>query len=323
MIRDDFILSYLILFDFILNAIWLFAADLVYIRMDRLLQRCRIRNQLVRECLAEFLGMYITLIGSGSAAQVVTSEGTHGSYLTIQLGSALGAMFGIFAARGVSGAHLNIVWSMGLCILGRHPWEKLPLYALSHILGAFLGAATVYLQYYDAIQVFSGGELLVAGPSATAEIFCSYPADHLSFWGGLVDQVVATAVLLIGCLALEDRRQGPLPDGLTPVLMGALVLTIELSMGSNCGCPLNPARDLGPRLFTFIAGWGEEVFKAGGDWWWIPTVAPFVGALIGTVIYELLIEAHHRNTPQEEQSPGQELETADKEEVVVDSRNNR
>uniref|UniRef100_A0A672ZP57 Aquaporin 10b n=1 Tax=Sphaeramia orbicularis TaxID=375764 RepID=A0A672ZP57_9TELE len=242
--------------------------------------------------------LHLQLIGSGAAAQVITSQGTHGSYLTMQLGSALGAVFGIFVSRGVSGAQLNVVWSMSLWILGRQPWRKVPLYALSHLLGAFLGAATVYLQYYDAIQVFSGGHLSVAGPNATAGIFCSYPADHLSVWGGIVDQVVATALLLICCLAVEDRRQGLLPDGLAPVLVGALILTIGLSMGSNCGFPLNPARDLGPRLFTFIAGWGEEVFKAGGGWWWVPIVAPFVGGLLGTLIYELLIEVHHPHTPQ-------------------------
>uniref|UniRef100_A0A672YR67 Aquaporin 10b n=1 Tax=Sphaeramia orbicularis TaxID=375764 RepID=A0A672YR67_9TELE len=280
--------------------------------METLLRRCQIRSQIVRECIAEFLGLYI-LIGSGAAAQVVTSRGTHGNYLTIQLGSALGAVFGIFVARGVSGAHLNPVYSLSLCVLGRHPWKKLPLYSLSHLVGAFLGAATVYLQYYDAIQTFSGGELLVAGPNATAGIFCSYPADHLSFWGGLVDQVVATALFLLCCVALEDQRNGPLPDGLHPVLVGALILTMGVSMGSNCGFPLNPARDLGPRLFTFVAGWGEEVFKAGGGWWWVPIVAPFVGGLLGTVTYELLIEAHHQTTPQ---SPQQEQEAVELEEFV-------
>uniref|UniRef100_A0A672ZPE8 Aquaporin 10b n=1 Tax=Sphaeramia orbicularis TaxID=375764 RepID=A0A672ZPE8_9TELE len=264
--------------------------------------------------------LHLQLIGSGAAAQVITSQGTHGSYLTMQLGSALGAVFGIFVSRGVSGAQLNVVWSMSLWILGRQPWRKVPLYALSHLLGAFLGAATVYLQYYDAIQVFSGGHLSVAGPNATAGIFCSYPADHLSVWGGIVDQVVATALLLICCLAVEDRRQGLLPDGLAPVLVGALILTIGLSMGSNCGFPLNPARDLGPRLFTFIAGWGEEVFKAGGGWWWVPIVAPFVGGLLGTLIYELLIEVHHPHTPQ---SPGQESEAVELEETTPNQNSSK
>lgn len=43
--------------------------------------------------------------------------------------------------------------------------------------------------FADAINTFSEGELLVSGPKGTAGIFCTYPADYLSLWGGVVDQV--------------------------------------------------------------------------------------------------------------------------------------
>lgn len=74
-------------------------------------------------------------------------------------------------------------------------------------------------------------------------------------------QVIGTAVLLLCVLALGDQRNGSLPDGLQPVLVGGAVLAIGVSMGSNSGYAINPARDIGPRLFTYIAGWGVDVFK--------------------------------------------------------------
>lgn len=37
--------------------------------------------------------------------------------------------------------------------------------------------------------------------------------------------------------------------------------------------------------------------RAGGGWWWVPIVAPCVGALLGTLIYELVIEVHHPPGP--------------------------
>lgn len=74
--------------------------------------------------------------------------------------------------------------------------------------------------------------------------------------------MIGTAALLLCLLALGDQRNGSIPDGLQPVLVGSLVLVIGVSMGSNCGYALNPARDLGPRLFTYIAGWGVDVFKS-------------------------------------------------------------
>ncbi|KAG7225524.1 hypothetical protein INR49_027520 [Caranx melampygus] len=259
-------------------------------RMERLLKKCQIRNQLVRECMAECLGVYILILfGCGSVAQVTTTQDKKGQYLSINLGFALGVTFGIYVSRGVSGAHLNPAVSLSLCVLGRHPWLKLPFYIFFQVLGAFLAAATVGLQYY-----------------ATAGIFSTYPADYLSVWGGVVDQVIGTAALLLCVLALGDKRNSSLPDGLQPILVGAVVLVIGISMGSNSGYALNPARDLGPRLFTYIAGWGVDVFKAGGGWWWVPIVAPCIGALLGMLAYELMIEVHHPPALSELQTSCQE-----------------
>ncbi|KAK7898903.1 hypothetical protein WMY93_019756 [Mugilogobius chulae] len=233
------------------------------------------------------------LFGCGSVAQVTTTQNQKGAYLSINLGFALGVTFGIYVSRGVSGAHLNPAVSLSLCALGRHSWVKLPFYVFFQCLGAFLGAATVGLQYYEAIRWFSGGDLTVSGPTATAGIFCTFPAEYLSLWAGFVDQVIGTSALLLCVLALGDAGQGSIPAGVQPVLVGAVVMVIGVSMGSNCGYALNPARDFGPRLFVYAVGWGDEVFKAGGGWWWVPIVAPCVGALLGTLVYELMIEVHH------------------------------
>uniref|UniRef100_A0A8C6WFJ9 Aquaporin 10b n=1 Tax=Neogobius melanostomus TaxID=47308 RepID=A0A8C6WFJ9_9GOBI len=273
---------------------------------DRILRKCRIQNQLVRECLAECLGVYILILfGCGSVAQVTTTRNQKGEYLSINLGFALGVTLGVYVSRGVSGAHLNPAVSLSLCALGRHSWFKLPFYIFFQLLGAFLAAATVALQYYGEhshkyinmalllLSSYSGGELTVSGPNATAGIFCTFPDEYLSLLGGFIDQVIGTAALLLCILALGDSGQGSIPEGVQPVLVGAVVMVIGVSMGSNSGYALNPARDFGPRLFTYIAGWGVDVFTAGGGWWWVPLVAPCVGALLGTLVYELMIEVHH------------------------------
>ena len=57
----------------------------------------------------------------------------------------------------------------------------------------------------------------------------------------------------------------------------------------NSGYAINPARDLGPRIFTLIGGWGTQVFSAGRYFFWIPIVAPMVGSLVATLFYTLLI----------------------------------
>lgn len=74
-------------------------------------------------------------------------------------------------------------------------------------------------------------------------------------------QVVATAALVLGVLAILDKKNIGAPKGMEPLLIGFTILAIAVAMGLNCGFPINPARDLGPRLFTAVAGWGMEVFR--------------------------------------------------------------
>jgi glycerol uptake facilitator-like aquaporin len=71
------------------------------------------------------------------------------------------------------------------------------------------------------------------------------------------------------------------------------VLLIGMTFGFNSGYAINPARDLGPRLFTAIAGWGPDVFRWGHNWWWVPIAGPLVGGVVGGWTYKLLIGNHH------------------------------
>ncbi|NXN84482.1 AQP10 protein, partial [Bombycilla garrulus] len=228
-------------------------------RVQRLL---RIRNQLARECLGELLATFVLIaITLGSAAQKITFYNTKGTIETSYLGGALAVMTGIHVAGGVSGAHMNPAFSIAMCLLGQFPWWKFPIFMAVQTLASFIAAAAVYALYYDAIWYYSNGTLTVSGPRETASIFSTYPADYVSLTNGFVDQVIGTGVLIVGVLGLMDPRNKPPPKGLEPVVVALLVLGIECSMGANCGCPLNPARDIGPRLFTYAAGWGPEVFR--------------------------------------------------------------
>ncbi|XP_072134533.1 aquaporin-9b isoform X2 [Mobula birostris] len=152
----------------------------------------------------------------------------------------------------------------------------------------------------DAFMTFNGGNLTITGQNATAQIFSSYPAPHLSFVNGFADQLIGTAALLFSILAILDSKNDRVPKGLEPIVIGLILLVLGLSMGFNCGGSINPARDLGPRLFTAVAGWGFEVFRAGDGWWWVPVVAPLIGGVLGSSIYVLFIELHHQETVLEE-----------------------
>lgn len=266
-------------------------------------QRCALRHDIIKEFLAEFLGIFVLILfGCGSVAQTVLSKGAVGEPLTIHIGFTLGVMMAVYMAGGVSGAHVNPAVSLAMVILGKLPLKKFPVYVVAQFLGAFAGSCAVYGLYYDALTVYTGGVLTVTGPNATAGIFASYPAPHLSVLNGFIDQVIATGALILCILAITDGKNIGAPKGMEPLCIGLIIMAIGVSMGFNCGYPINPARDLGPRLFTAVAGWGMGVFSAGGCWWWIPVAGPMVGGLVGATIYFLFIELHHPETETPEEN---------------------
>lgn len=271
--------------------------------------KVQIRNQILRLGLSEVLSTYVMMtFGLCSVAQVVTGQGEFGQYISINLSFGLAVALGVHVGGGVSGAHMNAAVSLSSCVYGTLQWRFLPLYVGAQFVGSFLAAATVYAVYYEAIQNYCGGNLTVTGPRATAGIFATYPAPYLSITGGFIDQVFGTAMLLLCLSALADRRNCPPTAGAEPVAVGLVVLLIGMSVGSNSGYAINPTRDIGPRVFTAIAGWGPDVFRAGNSWWWIPLVAPCVGALLGTGLYKLLIQLHHPLLPPGEEAGEQTRE---------------
>lgn len=248
-----------------------------------------------REVAAEFLGTLVLIVfGVGVVAQVVFGGGGSGQYLSINIGWGLAVTMGAYVAAGVSGAHLNPAVTLALAARRGFRWTKVGPYVAGQFAGAFVGAAVVYVTYREAFAKFDGGVRQVVGPQATAGVFATYPQPFLSvFPGGFIDQVVGTALLVGVIFALTDRRNFAPPERLTPVLVGLLVLVIGATFGYNAGYAINPARDLSPRLFTAIAGWGGEVFTAANGWWWVPVVAPCVGGVLGGWLYDLLIGNHH------------------------------
>jgi MIP family channel proteins len=245
----------------------------------------------MRELLAEFLGTFTLIVfGVGVVAQVLLSRNTAGTYLSINIAWGLAVTMGCYVAAGVTGAHLNPAVTVALATHRRFPWNKVLPYSAAQVAGAFAASAVVFLVYHEALAAFDGGVRQVVGPQGTAGIWATYPQPFLSnVPGGFIDQVVGTALLVGVIFGITDSRNSPAPAGLAPVVVGLLVVLIGATFGFNSGYAINPARDFGPRLFTAVAGWGGEVFRAANSWWWVPIVAPIVGGVIGGWVYDVFV----------------------------------
>ena len=248
-------------------------------------------RETIREMVAEFLGTFTLIVfGTAVVAQVVLSRQTSGTYLSINLGWGLAVVMGVYVAGGVSGAHLNPAVTLTLAVRRGFPWSKVLPYCVAQLVGAFTGALVTFITYREAFDQFDGGLRQVVGSQGTAGIFATYPQAFLStFPGGLIDQIVGTALLLLLIFAISDTKNLAPDPKFAPVVVGLIVTLIGMTFGFNAGYAINPARDLGPRLFTAVAGWGGEVFRAGNGWWWVPIAGPLIGGVVGGFAYDLLV----------------------------------
>jgi glycerol uptake facilitator protein len=257
------------------------------------------------ELVAEFLGTLIIIaFGDGVVAMVVaalpesgrsTTAANSANWVLISFGWGFAVAFAVWVAGGVSGAHLNPAVTLAQAARRGFPWRKVPSYWLAQVLGAFVGAAIVWFNYRSSIDAVMHATHVVKGdPKSVSEfsIFATFPASYFHSWiGPFMDQVIGTAFLLGFILAISDEFNAPVKGNLAPLIVGFIVVAIGLSFGANAGYAINPARDLGPRLWAGVAGFKGLALPGNygnvNDYFWIPIVGPLVGALVGSFIYDL------------------------------------
>ncbi len=104
------------------------------------------------------------------------------------------------------------------------------------------------------------------------------------------DEIILTAFLVFGIFAITEQYNEQAPGANSGALIiGFLVAAIGASMGYLEAWAINPARDFGPRLFCFFAGWGSSALPSPDSYWWIPIVGPLLGGVLGGGAYQLLI----------------------------------
>ena len=251
------------------------------------------RSQLLGECSAEFFGtMILILFGVGVVAQVVTggfptTTGATGDYNSIAWGWGLGVTMAVFVAGRLSGAHLNPAVTVALAVFKGFSWRKTAPFIAAQTAGAFVGALLVRWAYSDAINRVDPGHT-----KATQGIFSTSPGAGVSIPTAFLDQVIGTAILVMVIFALTSAVNNPPLANTAPLFIGLLVVGIGLGWGANAGYAINPARDLGPRVASWLTGYHQAMFSANGPelYFWLPLTAPLIGGVIGGALFVFGIE---------------------------------
>jgi glycerol uptake facilitator protein len=260
---------------------------------------------LLGEMAAEFAGtMILILFGVGVVAQVV--GGKLGDHDSIAWAWGFGVTMGVYTAGRMSGAHINPAVTIAMAVFRGFPWRKVLPYVVAQFLGAFVAAAIVRWNYNNALTTFDPDLGL-----KSQGVFSTLPGNGstelgVHMWGGFLDQIIGTAILLFVILAIVDMRNTSPAANLAPLIIGLLVVAIGMAWGTNAGYAINPARDFGPRLASALTGYGGQAFKDqwGDLYFWVPIVAPIIGGLIGAFLYDLLIGRFLPIADDEEEEPG-------------------
>ena len=225
----------------------------------------------MRKYIAEFIGTFwLVLGGCGSAVLAAAFPEVGIGLLGVSLAFGLTVLTMAYAIGHISGCHLNPAVSVGLWVGGRFPASQLVPYIIAQVVGAFAGAAVLY--------VIASGQ---AGFDVTAGFASNGFGEHspggYSMLAALVIEVVMTMMFIFIIMGATDKRA---PQGMAPIAIGLGLTLIHLISIPVTNTSVNPARSTGVAIFQ--NGWAIDQL-------WLFWAAPIAGAIIGAVIYRYVV----------------------------------
>jgi MIP family channel proteins len=260
-----------------------------------------------RVYLAEVMGTYLlTLFGTGAVASAVMSEALNGLW-QVALVWGFGVSLAIYATAAISGAHINPAVSLAFAIFRPKdfPWQRLLPYWSAQLGGGILAGLTVLAAWGPFIDRFEEQRGLVRGEPGSqlsAMVFGEYFPNPALFGAdsaahelvtplaAVAVEALGTAVLVFMIFAITDPRNRRGPARWTcPLLIGFTVTALIILFAPITQAGWNPARDFGPRIVAFFAGWEDIAIPGPRNGFWVYIVGPLLGGSIGAAAYDLLI----------------------------------
>ncbi len=253
-------------------------------------------KQYIGELISESIAVFIIISFGDSVAAMYTLYSPspyQGGYWGVCIAWGLGVTMAIYATGSVSGTHANPAVTLALALYRKFSWSKVIPYCIAQVVGATLGAALVYGLYAPVIDLFNESFHFTRAAGGAAGVFFTHPGLAITPAHALSDEIILTAFLVFGIFAITEQYNEMAPRANSGALMiGLLVALIGASMGYLEAWAINPARDFGPRLFCFLAGWGKSAFPSPNNYWWIPIAGPLIGGVVGGGFYQYLIRPY-------------------------------
>ena len=255
--------------------------------------------------IGEVLGTFILVFFGCGVVSAAVLTGAQVGVFQVAIIWGLGIMTAIHLTGSLSGAHLNPAVTLCMAAWQGFPKGRVLPYFAAQMIGAFVAAAAVFLVFGDALQAYELKNHIVrhqAGGEATAMIFGEYfpnpggkPLDDtarsvMSAWRAFGAELLGTALLLVVICGVTDQRNQSRPREQVAAVIGLTVTLLISLLGPLTMAGFNPARDLAPRIFSSLAGWGSVSFTTNGHGWLtVYIIAPLLGGLLGGAFHRFVL----------------------------------
>jgi len=217
----------------------------------------------MKKSIAEFIGTFVlTFMGCGSAVFLGAAVG--GGHLAVALAFGLSIVAMAYVIGGVSGCHINPAVSLAMLLDKRISTLDFARYVLAQILGAVAAAALLKL-------IVSFGVVDITGSLGSNGI-----ANAGGTSGAIIIEIVLTFIFIFTILGVTANEK---MSSIAGVVIGLTLTFVHIVGIPLTGTSVNPARSIGPALFTGGAALNEV---------WVFILAPLVGAALATLVYKAL-----------------------------------
>jgi len=275
-------------------------------------------TSLRRQVVAEFLGTYLLVLFGVGVVHTAVLTGAQVGLWQVAVVWGLAVTLSIYATTSISGAHLNPAVTAAFAAFRGFPLAKVLPYVAAQVCGAFAAGATLYGFFHRLILRFETEKGLtrgLPGSELSAMVYGEYfphpgmmgtsgaAASCVSLEQAMLAEGLGTAVLAVCVFAVTEPRNGGAPNRtFAPLCIGLALAMVISVVAPLTQAGLNPARDFGPRLWAWLAGWGGVAIPGPrGGFFAVYILAPVVGALAGAAAYECLLKP--RVEPRSEGTP--------------------
>lgn len=228
-----------------------------------------------------------------------------------QLSILFGAIvaFCTYVTASVSGTHMNPAVTLSMALFGGFPKKRIIPYWIAQILGWMIGTLCLYFVISGMINSYEAANGIIRGTQAsqvTSMIFHCYAphpliaasynwgAEVMPTWKAILFEIAGTMLMMLVIYVVSDAKNSTRPHpSFSPIVVGLVVGFLVVIMSPSTMASLNPARDLGPRITTWLLGWGETSFpgppSGEGGPWYIFTVGPLIGGIVGGAVWKYII----------------------------------